>query len=148
MYQVQGAPDGTGTGIRAKIFALTFLRAAMIAKMRVWMLGRQVNIRVALVITKQDIVTRLVGLDEIVLEYQRLVLGMGNGHLDMLYLFDHDPGFGRFSLAANEIAGHPVFQVFCLADINHLTCLVLHTVDAGSCGQAFQKGFTIKRHAD
>ena len=74
------------------------------------------QVRIGLVVAKQDVVARLTGLDEIALEQQRLGFRAGDGGLERSDLPDHvrDPRTGEILL---EIRRHPLLEVARLADI-------------------------------
>ena len=87
------------------------------------------QIRVALVVAKQDVVARLESLDQVVLEQQRLGLGAHNGRLHAHDLADHVTD-ARTAMALLKIVGDAFLQVAGLPHIQHRARRVEITVDA------------------
>jgi hypothetical protein len=106
---------------------------AMEAKLRKRLAG-QADVRIALVVAEEDVVARLLRLDEVVLEQQRLALGARHRRFDSHHLREHhrDP---RFVRALLEIARHALLQVARLADVKGFALAVVHPVDAGTMRQ-------------
>ena len=117
--------------------------AAMKPETRKGILGGRVNIRIALVISEQDIEARLVLLDEAVFKQQCLRLCICDGDLDVAHLLHHRQRF-RCRLRAMKITADALFQVACLADINDLVFGVDHAIDARPVRQATQKRLNLK----
>ena len=69
---------------------------------------------VALVVAEQDVVLRVLRLDEVVLQQQRLGLGAHHGGLQARDFADHVAD-ARPPVVLAEIAAHALFQVACLA---------------------------------
>ena len=105
----------------------------MKAELRVRITGKA-DVRVALVVAIQDVVARLEGLDQVVLEEQRFAFGAHRRRLDARHLPDHR-GDPRFVAALLEIARDPLLQVARLADVERGTRRIEHPVDAGQMRQ-------------
>ena len=93
------------------------------------------DVGVGLVVPEVDVVARLEALDEVVLEDQRLGLGVGDDDLDVLDLGDEDaqPLVGGTRLL--EVAPHAAAEVLRLADVEHRALGVFVLVDAGAGGE-------------
>ena len=101
---------------------------------------------VALVVAQQNVVARPEGLDEVVFEQQRLVLGMGHRHLHAGHALQHRLG-ARVVRTTGEITGDPLAQVARLAYVQHRTFGIQHAVDAGRAAQVLDEDFRIEsRH--
>ncbi len=105
-----------------------FLRAAIERDARV-LVARDVDERKALVVLEQDVVARLVLLDQVELEQQRLGLRRGDRDFDARHLRQHRHRLVGVD-AAVEIARHAVAQVPRLADVEDPAVLVEHAVHA------------------
>ncbi len=113
--------------------------------------------RVLLVVLEHDVVARLVLLDEVRFEHERLDLGVGDDEFEVAYAADE---FARLRVVAAprlEIGAHAVAEVLRLADVDDLPRLVLVQIDAGRRGQilkflferqslALQLPFTMRIH--
>ena len=106
-------------------------------------IGRDVDIGKALVVTQDDIESRLVALDQIVFENDRLVVRVRDGHLDARNL-PHHRGRLDVGVAALEVARYAFLEIPGLADVNHLAARIEHPVDAGAVGQAADKGLGVE----
>ena len=104
------------------------------------MVGRQQDLRQALVVAKKDVVARLQLLDQVRLKKQRLDLGLGDDHLKRLGLADHAHQSVRQAVRL-RIAGHPASKVARLADIERLADTIQHPVDPRIAGQFPDLGF-------
>ena len=85
--------------------------------------------RVGLGILQQDVVVRLVLLDEVVLQQQCVRLGIHHGELRVGDLRDQDPSLHVQPLRRHKVLSHPLVQVFGLAHINHLPRGIVVTID-------------------
>ena len=94
----------------------------------------QADIRIALVVAKEDVVARLVRLDEIVLEQQRLALGARGGDLDSRNLRNHRCD-SRLVPGLLEVTRHTLLQVARLAHVQRLAGGIEHPVDARAVRQ-------------
>ena len=126
-----------GARKRAEITMRPVELAAMEAQLRKFFAG-EADVRVALVVAEEDVVPRLLGLDEVVLEQQRLAFRARHRRLDARDLRKHDgdPGFVRSLL---EIARHALLEIARLADIERLARRVEHPVDARTMRQRTEK---------
>ena len=149
-----GVEDGIGTGAQhegpskvrhravdrarrregAEIIPLAGLAATMFRQLAERMVGRQQDLRQALVVAKKDVVARFQLLDQVRLKKQRLDLGLGDDHFQRLGLADHAHQSVRQAVRL-RVAGHPARQIARLADIERLADTVQHPVDPGVAGQ-------------
>src|SRR5690606_11311872 len=104
------------------------------------------DVRVALVVAQIDVVARLELLDEIILEDQRLRLGVGHDDLDIRDLVDHHGEAAIARPALVEIGAHPAAKVLGLADVDHLAVGVQMLVHARLAGQGAELFFERRIH--
>ncbi len=95
-----------GAGERPEIPPLPLAATAVKAQPREALVGGEVDVGIALVVAQQDVVARAQLLDEVVLEDQRLGLGVGHRDLHVGDLRHHGLGLGVVRLAG-EVARHP-----------------------------------------
>jgi hypothetical protein len=81
--------------------------------------GRQLQVRVVLVVPQQDVVARRAGLDEVVLEGQRLHDRVGDDDGQAGDVVEERVGLGARSVGA-QIAADAVAQAARLADVDRL----------------------------
>ena len=115
------------TWIRSEVLVPTIDAAAVVRHPRV-LVRHQLQVRVALVVAKQDVEARRQRLDQVVLEQQRLGLA---AHHRRLQPHDaaHHHADARALVVFVEVAGHALLQVARLADIEHLVGRVEESVD-------------------
>ena len=85
---------------------------------------------VALIVLEQNIVVRLMLLDEGVFEDQRLELAGDKDGVEMVDLRDHAAGLFIVARAELEILADTVFELFRLADVDDLARCVHHQINA------------------
>ena len=91
---------------------------------------------IALSVLEQDVVVRVVLLDQVVLEHERLVLVSRDHVVDVVYPADKRARLGI--PVGEEVAGHAPAQILRLADVDHLVVTVLHHVDAALLRQGMR----------
>ena len=123
------ARTGKRPEVRVRFLQLT----AMEAQLREAFAG-QAQVRIALVIAEDDVVARLVRLDQVVLQQQRLGFRTRHRRLDPRHLRDHQRGARRVA-GLLEIAGDALLQVARLAHIECLAGGTEHAIDARAAGQ-------------
>ena len=79
---------------------------------------------IGLVVFQQDVVTRTVLLDQVVLEQKRVLFGVHDDVFDVADLLDENPGLVVVVLLV-EIGGDPSLQVLRLADVDDRSLLVV-----------------------
>ena len=92
---------------------------------------RKADEGVALIVLEQNVVARLVLLDEGVFEDQRLELARNEDGVEPVDLRDHAAGLFVVARAELEILADAVFELLRLADVDDLTARVHHQIDAG-----------------
>ena len=111
---------------------------------RVLLRERELQVRVVLVVAQPHVVGRLVALDQVVLERERLHLAVGDDELEVRDL----PDQARLVLLGRarrlEVGAHPVAQHAGLADVQHLARGVLEQVDARPARQL--RELVVERH--
>ena len=91
--------------------------------------GGQLQVGIALVVPKQDVVLRVQRLDQVVFQQQRLGLRTHHRGFHAHDLGDHVAN-ARAALVFLEIAGDALFQVARLADVQHAAVGVEIAVNA------------------
>ena len=152
LHQQHRLLDRPGTGVGSEIVVLFFHAAPVIGYSRKmqWLrsvgaglLGLRIRrgcrshlqIRVALVIPKQDVVLRLQGLDQVVFQQQGLGFGAHHGSLHADDLAHHMTDAGA-AMVFLEVAGDPLFQAVGLAHIQQGTVGIEIAIYARQIGQA------------
>jgi hypothetical protein len=79
------------------------------------------QVGVGFVIPEQDVETRVQRFDEVVFQQQRFGFRAHHGGFHAHDATDHLPNASAVEVSA-EVAGHPLFQVACLAHVQHRTC--------------------------
>ena len=113
---------------------------------RVVVLDRDRDVRERLVVAQADVERRAVALDQVLLQVQRLDLGVRDDHLDV-----GDPLRQPLDRRARvrrglEVRAHARPQRLRLADVEHLAALVAEEVDAGLRRKPFQLLFQVCGH--
>ena len=101
------------------------------------------DVRIRLVVAKEDVVTRRKRLDQVVLKQQRLCFRAGNRGIDPRDLRHHQ-GNARTRMIIAKVRSDPLLQILRLAHIEHLAIRIEHAVDAGQIGQGGQQVFRIE----
>ena len=109
---------------------------------------RDLQIRITLVVAKENVVARVERLDQVVLEQQRLGLGANDRRLHPNDLADHVAD-ARAAVVLLEVARHALAQIARLADVEHRVLRVEIAVHAGQAGQRRHIGQqTLARRVD
>ena len=133
--RVDGAARGHAARVGAEVPRPVLRRLGNHGKRRVGRVRVQPDIGIALVVLEQDVVLGLIFFDHRVLEHQRLELGFGHNDVEIVNAADQLPRFGIQPFGRLKIVGNAVAEQLCLADIDHLTGLVLVQVYARLHGQ-------------
>jgi hypothetical protein len=150
--QVHRLVDAARRGVGAEVAAAVGVQLPRPLDAREVLAERDPDVRVALVVLEADVEARLVALDQVGLEEERLrdrvrqrVLDVGDA-VDRLADPVHlaVPGSGRLLL---PVAAHARAEVLGLADVQHGPARVAHEVDAGPGRQAGERGFELRGHA-
>ena len=105
--------------------------------------GRQMDVRIALVVAKHDVVSRLQRLDQLRFQQQRLGFGARDRRLDASDLRDHR-GEARVHLRLEEIIADALPEIARLADVEQLVVRAEHAVDAGRAGQRADESLAVE----
>ena len=114
------------TWVRAKIVTGNLARPPVHADARVAVVTQK-NERIGFVVPQQNIVLGLVLLDQVVLEDQRLRLGMRDGKLDGANMAHQGPGLLAARIAA-KIGTQTFGEIFGLADVQDAARLIQHSI--------------------
>ena len=109
----------------------------------------QPEIGIPLIVLQQNIILRHIPLNQRAFQHQRLKFRCGDNHIKMMDLTHHDAGLRRMGRGILKILADTVFQLFGLADVYYLVCLIPHDIHAGGIWQA--KRFflqLVKRHSE
>ena len=120
-----------GTRERPEIIALQRPRAAMLGDLRRLLVAADDDVGKRFVVAERDVVARLEALDEVGFEQQRFRLGRGVHELHRHRGADHRRDAVGMAGEPRVIL-HAVLEVARLADIDDLTGLIHHAVDAGA----------------
>src|SRR5574344_2396537 len=85
------------------------------------------------IIHQHDVVTGIMGLNQIHLEDESLFIAAHDDRIKMIDVAHHRLDFAR--LGAEEILADPLFEVLGLPDIDDLIVQVLHQIDPGFIGE-------------
>ena len=102
------------------------------------------NARVRLVVLEQHVVVRLVALDEVVLEQQRVLLRLHHHVADVADAGHEEPCLARLLLLV-EVRAHAPLQVFRLADIDNRAAFIEVLVAARRFGEVVHDAFEVGR---
>ena len=138
LHQRQGFADAAGTRIGPEIAAARPALAAMKGDARVLVRGGDLDIGVGLIVAQQNIVRRAQGLDQRLLEQQRLRLAGGDGGLHA-----GDTAHQRAGLGAGDvflkIGIQPGTQIPGFTHIEYPAIVAQHPVDTGLAGAMGEK---------
>ena len=117
--------------------ALLFLRTAMFFDLRIGVLKADQNIRETLVVAQKHVVARLELLNEVLLQKQRLGLGLGREKHHRRGFRDHARNTPRMP-GPPRVIRHPRPQVSRLADIENPGLRIEHSIHARRAIQCLQ----------
>ena len=114
---------------------------------RVGLTPGDAQIGIFLVVLQQHIEVRLVVLDQVGLQGQRLRLAVGDDELDLADLAHHQGDAGGMAMAtpALEVAADPVAQHLGLTDVEDSVLRIAHQVAARLGGDLLQAGLEPRR---
>ncbi len=96
----------------------------------------QLDVGIGFVVAQQNVVTRLLLLDQVVLERERFLLVVDDDVIEIDGLAQQRPGLGVFAGAFQEIRTHSRAQVIRLADVDDLAIGILVEIHAGRSWQS------------
>ena len=106
-----------GAGVRPEVAVLAIDAAAVVGDAR-HLVRHELEVRIALVVAEQDVEARREGLDQVVLEQQRLGLAAHHGRFEPRDAPDHVAD-ARIAVRLVEVARDALLQVARLADVEH-----------------------------
>ena len=136
MNQVHDAIGEIGREVRAVVGAAVLAQAARHINARKGLGQRELYIGVSLVVAQQDVEARLLLLDQVVLERQRLFVISDDNVVDIDGLADQRAGFRVIPSPLMKIGRDARAQVLSLANVNDVAFGVFVQVDDGGSGQA------------
>ena len=95
------------------------------------------DVRKCLSIFEQDVVKRLVLVNEIAFKSQSIKFGHSNEIVKVIHIVDHGLHLARL-WRITKILADTVFQIFGLANVNNLTFFVTHYIHTWFGGQCFE----------
>ena len=98
----------------------------------------QHQIRIAFIISKQDIVFGRQGFDEVVFQNQRLGFRAGNCGFHLRHLLNHQRDTRRM-IVFLEITADTALQIHRFTHIQNLPAVIEHAINTGQVRQVFQK---------
>ncbi len=144
LQQQDGFLHPPGIGKRPEVVVALFRRAPVVRHTRKHLRARHpragcaaagdLEVGVTLVIPEQDVVLRVLRLDEVVFQQQRLGLGAHHRGLHPHDLADHVADT-RAAMGLLEVVGHPLLEVACLAHIQQLAVRIKVAVHPRQRGQ-------------
>ena len=135
----QRAPGVARRQERAEVEAAVGAHAPRQRDPRELVAHRELQVRVRLVVPQHHVVARLVLLDQVVLEDQRLELAPGDDEVEVARLGDELGDPRRVLRAGLEVGAHPLAQRTRLADVDDPSLGRPHPVAAGILGDALQR---------
>ena len=108
-------------------------------------LGRQLDVRIGLVVAQQDVVARLPLLDQVVLERQRFFFVVDLDEVDVARFVDQRAGFDVGQTVIEEIAADAGAKVLGLADVDHRPVGVFVQIHSGRGRQFGRTGAQARR---
>ena len=140
--QLQGQPNGlhdavgdTSAAVGAEILSAIVGDFAHQFDFGVNILHIQPQVGIPLVILQQNIVFGGIPLDQAAFQHQGLKLRSCHDHVEVMYMADHDPGFGAVGCGVLEILADAVFQLLGLAHVDDLVIFVSHDIHTRRKGQ-------------
>ena len=136
--EFQALVHGRDVRVGAEVARSVLRHAVRQEDARVFLLHRDLDVRVALVVLEADVVVRAMLLDEVALEDQRLDLRVRHDDFKIRDVRDHCLDLRRVVLVVLEVLAHAVLEDDRLADVDDATRRVLHDVDAGAVRQQLE----------
>ena len=143
LQDLDALAHGPRAGKRTEVLVL-FIDGAAVVRHARKLVARELEIRIRLVIAKQDVVARRERLDQVILKQQRFGFGARDGRFDLANARDHHRD-ARRKQRLRKIARHALFQVARLADVQHVAVLVVVAVHARQVRQLGQALFRDRR---
>ena len=139
LQEMQRLAHRTGARVRTEVAAAGALAPAVQRQAGKPVAAGQVDVRIRLVVAQQDIERRLVRLDEVLLQQQRVGLGGGDGDLHVTDAHHQRLGLGIQPRVA-KVAAEAIAQVPRLAHVEQFAGSIVHLVHAAAIGHRGEKG--------
>ena len=157
MHEIDQAVGKIAGEVRAEVSAAILLEAARNKYFGVAIAHGELDIGVGLVVTQQDVESRLSLLDEVIFERERLMFVGDSDVLDIDSLAHESAGLGIGLGSLQKIGANARSQIFRLTDVNNLAFSVFVEVTAGGGrkssnflvqihGQGSGRIFSLNRH--
>ncbi len=135
LHDIERAPHRSDVGVRSEVSSAVIQKSARDINTRKRFLNCDLDVRIRLIVAKRDVEPRLVLLDEIRLEYQRMRLAGHHDRLDVGDLADEVASFRIVGVIGAEIAPHAGAETLCLPHIKSFPLLVFPEIHSGAIGQ-------------
>ncbi len=119
----------------AVVFRFVFLQAPGDVNARIALAHGELDVRISFVVAQEDVVARLLLLDEVVLERQRLFFVADDDVFNIDSLTEEAAGFGILVGSSDEVRTYPRAEVLGLSHVDNLAFGVLVEVHAGGGGK-------------
>ena len=143
VYKIHDPIGQIGREVGAIIRAAIFPQAAGDVDSRKALAQRELHVWIGLVVTQKNVKSRLLLLDEVVLESQCLFVVCDNDVVDIDGLADQRAGFGICDPSFMKIRGDPAAQVLGLTDIDDFAFRVLIQIHASGGGDGPDFGLQV-----
>jgi hypothetical protein len=138
VHHARGLPSQQGRDVGAAIGVAVFGHPAHHVQPGILLRQRELEVGVVLVVPQQHVVARPVALDQVVLEGQRLHVGVHEHQVEVRDLRGHVPAPDLDGPAGLEVRADAVAQAPGLAHVDHGAVPVLEEVDPGLGGNRLQ----------
>ena len=128
--EIDDAIRQAGREVRAEVERAVLAQAARDVHARIALAHGQLDVGIGFVVAQQNVVARLLLLDEVVLERERFLLVVDHDVVEIDGLAQQRAGLGVLRRAFEKIRAHPRAQVLGLADIDDLALGVLVEIHA------------------
>ena len=139
-HRVQRVAHHIRAKIGAEVFRAIVRHAPHNGHARKRLLHIHAQIRIVLIVLKQDVIKRFVPLDQIAFQREGFHLAIHEHQFKVVHPCDHRAYLLRMIGGRLKILPHAIFEVFRLADINHLSA-AFHNIAAWRIRQVFNLPF-------
>ena len=152
-HRLDHLPDCRSADVGAEVLHTVLLPSGLLfyapcqLQTRKGLLQIHSQVGIMLVILQEDVIVRLVQLDEVALQAQRLQIGIAQEDIEIVDMTDHRRNLGGV-LRITEIGAHAVLQIDRLADIDDGALRILHQVAARAFGEHADLGFELLTPVD
>ena len=140
----QGAARRSGARERTEVATRPPSCSAMEGQPRKCIARRDVDVRKALVVPQHDVVARAMLLDQVVLEQERLGLGVRHRDFDRVRVRHQRARLRRELLGGAKVAGDALLQVARLPDVENTSESIGHPIHARIVAQGSKVGLCVE----